>query len=362
MGPPDLQTLIPDTCGDDPSWVCRQILEATDGNEFLATTADFLIAKPFQILLIVVIAYIANRLIRRAIRRFAERVAEGRATTTVRKMRERAPSLLVATGPVNLRSAARATTIAYVLRSVATTMVYGIALLLILGELGIDLAPLLAGAGIAGVAIGFGAQSLVKDFLSGLFMLLEDQYGVGDIVDLGDADGVVEAVTLRSTRLRDVNGTVWHVPNGEIRRVGNKSQQWARALLDIAVAYGTDVARAEEVIKTTADDLFREPAWSRVILEMPEVWGVERLGADGIEIRLVVKTKPSEQFQVMRELRRRLKDAFDAAGIEIPFPQRTLWIRSDDAEPPADPASGGSEKAATRRAAPAKKRAPRAAT
>ena len=127
--------------------------------------------------------------------------------------------------------------------------IWGLALITILGELGISLGPLIAGAGLAGVAIGFGAQSLVKDFLAGIFILVEDQYGVGDIVDVGEATGTIEAVSLRTTRLRDVNGTVWHVPNGQILRVGNKSQQWARALLDLAVAHDTDVATAERVIK-----------------------------------------------------------------------------------------------------------------
>jgi small conductance mechanosensitive channel len=256
--------------------------------------------------------------------------------------------LLVATGPVNLRSAARATTIAYVLRSVATTVIYGIAGLLVLGELGINLGPLLAGAGIAGVAIGFGAQSLVKDFLSGLFMLLEDQYGVGDVVDLGEADGVVEAVTLRSTRLRDVNGTVWHVPNGEVRRVGNKSQQWARALLDVPVSLETDIRNAEEVIGRVAHGLAADPDWSGRVLEEPEVWGVESLGTDGIKIRLVVKTKPAEQWTVMRELRTRIKESFDAEGIEMPVLFPSTVVRDD--EPPAKPSRATKKKGSPARA------------
>jgi small conductance mechanosensitive channel len=160
-------------------------------------------------------------------------------------------------------------------------------------------------------------------------MIVEDQYGVGDVVDLGDASGTVEAVTLRSTRLRDVSGTVWHVPNGTIQRVANKSQQWSRALVDVSVSYDTDVAQASEVIKRVADEMWVDEDWSNCILEEPEVWGVESLGADGIVIRLVVKTQPAEQFKVMRELRVRIKTAFDAEGIEIPFPQRTLWVRGE---------------------------------
>jgi len=308
-----------DTCGEDPSWVCQQVYDNTNGNDFAARTADFLLAKPFQIAVILAVAWVATRLVRRAIERLTERIVAGESMI----------ARVAHDDQTRLRAVARAQTIAQVLRSVATAVVYGIGVLMILGELGINLGPLLAGAGIAGIAIGFGAQSLVKDFLSGIFMLVEDQYGVGDIVDLGEANGTVEAVTLRSTRLRDVNGTVWHVPNGAIARVANKSQQWARALIDVSVAYGTDVRHASSVIKQVADGLWDEAAWRPSILEEPEVWGVESLGADGIVIRLVIKTKPAEQWKVMRELRVRIKDAFDAEGIEIPFPQRTLWVRGE---------------------------------
>ena len=163
----------------------------------------------------------------------------------------------------------------------------------ILGELGVNLGPLIAGAGIAGVALGFGAQSLVKDFLSGIFMLVEDQYGVGDVIDVGEATGTVEAVTLRTTRIRDVEGTVWHVPNGEIDRVGNKSQQWARALLDVEVAYGTDIDEAQRVIKSVADGVAQDPEWSRPHPRGARGVGRRGAGADGIAIRLVVKTRPA---------------------------------------------------------------------
>jgi small conductance mechanosensitive channel len=200
---------------------------------------------------------------------------------------------------------------------------------MILAELGVNLGPLIAGAGIAGVAIGFGAQSLVKDFLAGIFMLVEDQFGVGDIIDAGDTTGTVEAITLRTTRLRDVNGTVWHIPNGSFTRVGNLSQQWARALLDVEVAYGTDLDRAEEVIRRVADELWREQSWAGKVLEAPEIWGVERVEPDVVALRLVVKTRPASQFPVVRELRRRLADAFVDAGIAIRSPQSEAWVRRD---------------------------------
>ena len=169
----------------------------------------------------------------------------------------------------------------------------------------------------------------MKDFLSGLFMLVEDQYGVGDVIDVGDATGIVEEVTLRTTRLRDVTGTVWFFPNGEIRRVGNMSQQWARAVLDVEVAYDTDLDHAARVIKETADAVWQESREEATILEEPQVWGVQMLGASSVAIRLVVKTEPNEQWMAARVLNARLKKALDEAGIEIPFPQRVVWMRTE---------------------------------
>jgi moderate conductance mechanosensitive channel len=331
---------VSDACGDDPTWICRQVLESTH-SEGWARASDVLLAKPAQILLIVVVAWVANHLIRRAIRRFTEGIANPAAQERIRRLRRRAPDALQAHGPQSLRAAARATTLSFVLRSGASAIVWTIAGAMILSELGVSLGPLIAGAGIAGVALGFGAQSLVKDFISGTFMLIEDQYGVGDIIDAGEASGTVEAVSLRTTRLRDVNGTVWHIPNGNILRVGNMSQQWARALLDVSLAIDTDVEHAQEVIKRVADGVWNDPDWRSAILEEPEVWGVERLGPDAIVLRLVVKTKPSEQFPVMRELRRRLLEAFAAEGVELPDPGRVVWVERDagssrESEPQAD--------------------------
>ena len=315
-------------CGDEPSFVCRRVFEATDSPGWAEAT-DKLLATPLKILLILILAYAANLLVRRAIRRLTDKIADPEAQARVRTLKQRAPTAIVDTGSLSLRSAARARTLALVLRSIASVLIWTIAVTMVLGELGVNLGPLIAGAGIAGVAIGFGAQSLVKDFLAGIFMLVEDQYGVGDIIDVGEATGTVEAVTLRTTRLRAVDGTVWHVPNGTIDRVGNMSQQWARALLDVDVAYGTDIDHAQAVIKRVADRVHADPEWRRRILEPPEVWGIESLGPDAISIRLVVKTRPGDQFPVMRELRRRLSEEFVHAGIEMPFPQRSVGVRRD---------------------------------
>jgi small conductance mechanosensitive channel len=228
------------------------------------------------------------------------------------------PSALARTGEIpSLRRVQRAETVGALLKSVASVGIWTLAGLMALGTLGLDLGPLVAGAGIVGVAVGFGSQNLVRDFISGIFMLMEDQYGVGDVVDAGPATGTVEGVGLRTTRLRDVSGTLWHIPNGEIRRVGNRSQGWARALVDVEVAYSTDLDDATRTIERVAAELAADEQWAPRILEQPEVWGVEELGPDGIRVRLGAKTRPLEQWRVARELRARLKVAFDRAGIEV---------------------------------------------
>src|SRR4029450_6011914 len=153
--------------------------------------------------------------------------------------------------------------------------------------------------------VGFGSQNLVRDFISGIFMLMEDQYGVGDVVDAGPATGTVEGVGLPPPRLRDVSGTLWHIPNGEIRRVGNRSQGWALALVDVEVAYSTDLDEATRTMERVAHELYADEQWAARILEQPEVWGVEELGPDGIRVRLVAKTRPLEQWKVARETRGR---------------------------------------------------------
>jgi moderate conductance mechanosensitive channel len=240
--------------------------------------------------------------------------------------------------PLSTRKVQRLDAVQAVLGSVLGVTVWTVALLTILAAtFGISLAPFLAGAGIVGIALGFGAQHLVRDFVSGLFMLFEDQFGVGDVVDLGEATGVVESMSLRTTRLRDVTGTVWHIPNGEIRRVGNMSQEWSASLLDIGVAYGADIDRAAEVIKTVADEMAAEEAYRQAFLAEPQIWGVENVAAEGVVMRLVIRTLPGEQWGISRELRRRIKYAFDQEGIGVPVPQHTVWIRGDGRELPTEP-------------------------
>jgi small-conductance mechanosensitive channel len=208
-----------------------------------------------------------------------------------------------------------------------TGVVVAVVATMMLSEIGVNVGPIIASAGILGIALGFGAQSLVSDFLSGVFMIFEDQYGVGDEIDLGEASGTVEAVSLRVTRLRDVNGTVWYVRNGEITRVGNMSQNWARTVLDISVAYHEDLARVRRVLEDVAHDLWEDDEYKGVIIEEPSVWGVQELGIDGVVVRVALKTAPLEQWAVAREMRQRIKARFDYEGIEIPLPQRMVWHR-----------------------------------
>jgi len=205
-----------------------------------------------------------------------------------------------------------------VLRSAASVTIFSIAGLAILGDLGINLAPLLASAGVVGIAIGFGAQNLVRDYLAGIFMLVEDQYGVGDVITVGDATGTVETVTLRITRLRSVNGIVWHVRNGAIEKVGNESQGWARAVLDFPVPYTADLATIRSLLAGTADGMWNEPAWRTVMIEKPEVWGAQQvdMAPPTVTMRVVVKTAPLRQWEVEREMRARVKAALDVAGIK----------------------------------------------
>jgi small conductance mechanosensitive channel len=289
------------------------------------------VALSLRIALVLILAVVLRVLVHRAIGRVVNRALS--RPTVPEALRQR----LIDTTPVAAieRRRQRAETIGSVLRSISSIVIFTVAFATVLSELEINLGPILTSAGILGVALGFGAQNLVKDYLNGIFMILEDQYGVGDAIDVGEANGIVEAVGLRVTRLRNVDGTVWHVRNGEILRVGNMSQGWSRALLDVSVAYGSDVDHAEDVIERVAREAWEGDKVGAFILDEPEVWGVERLGVDGIDIRLVVKTAPLEQWKVARELRHRLKEAFEAEGIEIPFPQRSLWLRTSADDAPA---------------------------
>jgi small-conductance mechanosensitive channel len=308
-------------CADDSGTWCQRVFDLTN-NDWLSRSADLLIAKPAKILLILAVAFVIRHLAHRAIHRLTRTSGEGGVPTLLRPLKERAPNTLIAAaGPLlSERRSQRARTIGSVLRSLTSFVVLGIAFVLFIGELGINLAPIVASAGIVGLALGFGAQNLVKDFLSGIFMMLEDQYGVGDVVDLGEASGVVEAVGLRVTTLRDVSGTVWYVRNGEVLRVGNKSQGYAVAVVDLPLAHGADIAKATELAASVATSATAEPPLAENVIDPPVVLGVESVTADTVTLRLTVKVKAGKQWGVQRALHGAIKAAFDQAGIPAPYP------------------------------------------
>lgn len=332
-------------CGDAPSWACETVFDAT-GSQAVSRATEWLVAKPTAILAIVVLAFVVSRIARWMVRRSLHHMLEPGYAERKRRFKAKAPAVLVRPAETeSLRTQARAQTITAVLQSIASIVVWLVAVVWVLDVLGVNLGPIIAGAGIAGVALGFGAQNVVRDFLAGFFMVVEDQLGVGDVVDLEpDVQGTVERVTLRSTRVRGVDGTVWHVPNGQILRVGNMSQDWARALLDVEVAYGTDLDRAKEVMMATVLALGEEDLWRHELLGPPEVWGVELLGASGITVRLVVKTRPGSQWKVMRELRGRIAKDLASARIDIPYPHLTIKSepveREREREPGTDAVGG----------------------
>jgi moderate conductance mechanosensitive channel len=313
-------------------WLCSTVYDIT-GSQTAAEIGDDL-AVPLRVLLIVVIAYILVRISRLLVRRVVRRLQREETADKLTKLRHRTGLALLDTSPIpNVRRALRAETIGAVLRSILSVLIWATAGLMILEEIGINLAAIGIGVSIVGVALGFGAQTVVRDFLAGIFMLIEDQYGVGDVIDTGTATGTVEGVSLRTTRLRDAEGIVWHVANGEIRTLGNKSQQWSRVVLDITVAYDADIERATEVIKRGALALAEHPDYRGLITEEPEVWGIESVEADHVVIRLAVKTLPLEQWRVARALRARLKAALDDAGIP-PASESVITYRAEGGAAP----------------------------
>jgi small-conductance mechanosensitive channel len=306
---------VADACGENPGWACREVFELTD-NASLAGFVDDVAVGGGRVLVVIIVAVVIWFLLRRVIAHARDRIIERARAGGQVDIEER-------------RTIVRADTVAGVLRSLTLIALITIVVLLILGEFGINLGPLIAGAGIVGIALGFGAQSLVADFLSGIFMLIDDEYAVGDVVDLGDAVGVVESFGLRTTKVRALDGTLWSVRNGQITRTGNMTHRFGRAVLDISVAFGTDLRHASDVIVRAAEAMRDDPEHAANFLGDPELMGVEALGPDAVTIRLRCTTPPGAQWALGRELRTRIKEALDREGIEIPFAQRSVWIRTD---------------------------------
>lgn len=292
--------------------------KAQDVKTWSERLGHWLVTSGLRILIIVVAAIVVRWLLVRAVHRLVRRTVN--ANLSDRIVENRATRVLAsATGALSERRRQRTETLGSVTSSLITFVVFGVALLMVLGEFDVNLAPLLASAGVAGVALGFGAQSLVKDFLSGVFMLLEDQYGVGDLVDTGEAVGTVEQVTLRVTKLRDATGVAWYVRNGEIVRIANKSQGWSTAVVDLPVAYTENVDRVIEIIRGVVERMYGEEEWADVMLEEPSVAGVEQITATTITIRVFAKTAPNQQWGLQRAIRERAKEAFDEAGVRAPI-------------------------------------------
>ncbi|QMS88596.1 mechanosensitive ion channel family protein [Nostoc edaphicum CCNP1411] len=223
----------------------------------------------------------------------------------------------------------RVSTFSGVTKSIATGICVGVGFLLALVALGIDIVPLLAGASLVGVAVSLASQNLIKDAINGFLIILEDQYALGDVINVGDVGGLVENLNLRMTQLRDSEGRLITIPNSEIKVVANLSSRWSRADLTIPVAYQADTEEALKLIKTVADKMNQELQWQRQILEPPQVLGIDQFGDRGLIIRVWIKTQPLKQWDVAREFRRRLKIALDEAGISISVPQQAIWVNDD---------------------------------
>jgi small conductance mechanosensitive channel len=286
-----------------PSWEGLQA--------WLAGHSDALVAGGLKVLAVLLAAYLVTRLLRRAVRRMEAKVAEH--TTPLRALQ-------------------RTQTLARVASGTGIVVIWVVAGFYVLSIFGVDLRPLFAGVGIVGLAVGFGAQNLVRDVVTGFFILLEDQYGVGDIVEVNQvASGKVEQLTLRVTGLRDLDGTLHFIANGDITHVANRSKDWARAVVDVGVGYKEDPARVRQVLERVAEEAKQDPVLGRKLYARPEVLGVEMLGEYEVVWRITAETKPAKQWEVGRELRERIKVAFDREGIEIPFPHRVM-ITADGAE------------------------------
>ncbi len=290
---------------------------------------DWIIGAPLQTLITIAAAIVALSIARWLVTRTARSAVAGGST-----VRRKANGLLIRTGvaggnsdPLAIaRRVQRAETMGSVLRSTAA-LVIGIVVITIIANINAwDLGPVLASAGVLGVALGFGAQTLVKDFLSGIFMLIEDQYGVGDVIDVGQATGMVEAIGLRVTQLRDLSGVLWYVRNGEVLRVGNMTQGWSRARLELLIPYDSDVQRATQAMQDAAADIAEDAELAPLLLGDAEVTGFEDLSAESVRLRLMIKVAPAQQWVVQRALRGRIRERFAAAKIPLALPRREVVV------------------------------------
>jgi small conductance mechanosensitive channel len=290
--------------------------------QWLARAAGTVLDGTLKTVLILALAILIRSLCHRAIAKVAKGVGEGHAPSILRPLRERAAHRHTGAGQPLERRRQRAATIG----SIASSVIYGTAFVLILGEFGVNLAPIIASAGVIGVAVGFGAQNLVKDFISGIFMMLEDQYGVGDVVDLGVASGTVESIGLRVTTIRDIEGTLWYVRNGAISRVGNFSQHFSIALVDVPIGHGADLSRATEIAARAATHAMAEAPLSQDLLGEVTVLGVQSVTTEGVTLRVTVTTLPGRQARVRRALFESIATAFTEDGVPPPAAPSALAV------------------------------------
>ncbi|NLU82451.1 mechanosensitive ion channel family protein [Rhodococcus sp. HNM0569] len=286
--------------------------------ELTDTWRDWLVQRPIQIAIYVALAVVLRFALHKLIDRATRPRDPSQKPTMLRPLTERMPRG-AKDAAMSERRAQRARTIGSVLKSTVSIVILVWVVLQILSVLGVNVAPFIASAGIIGVALGFGAQNLVRDFLSGIFMLLEDQYGVGDVVDLGEAVGTVETVGLRVTTIRDINGTLWYCRNGEILRVGNMSQGYAVAVVDLPIAHSANVHHACEVALRAVLDAAENDKVAPDVLEAPELLGVNSVTAQSVTIRVTAKTKPGKQWAVQRDLTRAALTAFERDDVDEPF-------------------------------------------
>ena len=359
------------SCGDNPGIACRLAWDVTHSTSAAQLVRVYLagpVSDGLRILFVVVVALVVRAVANRVINKITERaatttlpVASAAIRPAIRRRRASAPPVPSAASAASAAPAAsaasdtaalsaaavaaagterheqRARALGSILRSAVSIVVFGIAALTILGDLGFNLTPLLLSTTVLGVALGFGAQNLIRDYLAGILMLVEDHYGVGDTINVKDATGTVEAMTLLTTRLRDVNGVVWHIRNGTIESVGNESQGWSRAVIDYPVPYGEDLARIRALMEQAASSMFSERGWRKLMLEQPEVWGAQELSGKEVTMRLVAKTTPMRQWEVARELRARVKASLDAAGVQPAGPDTIVVSAPPAITPDARP-------------------------
>jgi moderate conductance mechanosensitive channel len=318
---------VESVCGPSQAfWMCEAVLRATE-NDMLARLAG-VANSVLRIALILVLAFLATRATRKAVRRFANRMER---RINERLERNEARGVLPHAESYRDRRLRRLQAITGVAQGVAGALIWMIAILAVIDALGISLQPVLAGAGLLGIVVGFGAQQLVRDVLAGIAMLIEDQYGVGDWIDVDGEIGQVERVGLRATSFRDLDGVQWHVLNGYIQRVGNLSQEWGRMTFDIPVALGTDVPTAKAVISRVATELTHDPVWKKDIIGPHEIWGVQDFGPNGLAIRVVIPTRPMANWDIKRQMRERINQAFVQVGIRQPGQLVDLAGRNDGA-------------------------------